>query len=61
MIVGMRGPDLGVHRVSWSGPFGRRFRLNRKTPAQLAGVIDSFSSTRLEETASGWFFRYFLA
>ena len=32
-------PDLGVHRVSWSGPFRRRFRLNRKTPAHLAGLL----------------------
>ena len=32
-------PDLGVHWVSWSGPLGRRFRLNRKTPAHLAGLL----------------------
>ena len=32
-------PDLEVHRVSWSGPFRRRFRLNRKTPAHLVGLL----------------------
>ena len=26
-------------RVSWSGPFRRRFRLNRKTTAHLAGLL----------------------
>ena len=30
---------LGVHRVSGSGPVRKRFRLNRKTPAHLAGLL----------------------
>ena len=53
---------LGVHRDSGSGPVRTRFRLNRKTPAHLVGLlIDSFSSTCVEETASCWFFRIFHA
>ena len=30
---------LGVHWVSWSGPVRKRFRLNRKIPAHLAGLL----------------------
>ena len=30
---------MRVPRVSWSGPFRRRFRLNRKTPAHLASLL----------------------
>ena len=30
---------LGVHRVSGSGPVRKRFRLNRKTPAHLEGLL----------------------
>ena len=30
---------LGVHRVSGSGPVRKRFRLNRKTPAHLVGLL----------------------
>ena len=63
-VAGDRGDEvlgLGVPRVSGSGPVRKRFRLNRKTPAHFAGFIDTFSSMRLEETASGWFSRYFLA
>ena len=53
---------LGVHRDSGSGPVRTRFRLNRKTPARLVGLlIDSFSSTCVEETGSCWFFRIFHA
>ena len=40
--AGNRGGEfivLGVHRVSWSGPDKKRFRLNRKTPAHLAGLL----------------------
>ena len=33
-VIGLRVP-----RVSWSGPFRRRFRLNRKTPAHLAVLL----------------------
>ena len=47
-------PDLGVHWVSGSGPGRKRFRLNRKTSAHLAGVVDSCSSTCLEEVALCW-------
>ena len=39
---GDRGDDvlgLGVHRVSGSGPVRKRFRLNRKTPAHLVGLL----------------------
>ena len=51
---------LRVPLVSKSSPVRKRFRLNRKTPAHLAGLlIHSFSSTRLEETASGRFFQVF--
>ena len=32
-------PDLGVHWVSGSGPGRKRFRLNRKTPAHLVGLL----------------------
>ena len=39
VIVGGEVVGLGVHRVSWSGPVGKRFRLNRKTPAHLAGLL----------------------
>ena len=53
-------PDLGVHWVSRSGPGRKRIRLNRKTPAHLMGCIGSFSSTCLEEIASGGFFLIFL-
>ena len=31
--------DLGVHRVGGSGPGRKRFRLNRKTPAHLVGLL----------------------
>ena len=31
--------DLGVHRVSGSGPGRKRFRLNRKTPAHLVVLL----------------------
>ena len=40
--AGDRGDEvlgLGVHRVSGSGPVRKRFRLNRKTPAHLAGLL----------------------
>ena len=40
--AGDRGDEvlsLGVHRVSGSGPVRKRFRLNRKTPAHLVGVL----------------------
>ena len=40
--AGYRGGEvigLGVHRVSWSGPVRKRFRLNRKTPAHLVGIL----------------------
>ena len=40
--AGNRGGEvigLGVHRVSWSGLVRKRFRLNRKTPAHLAGLL----------------------
>ena len=47
--------ELGVHLVSRSGPVQRRFRLNRKNSCTPRGDIGSFSSTRLEETASGGF------
>ena len=30
---------MGVPRVSGSGPVRKRFRLNRKTPAHLAGLL----------------------
>ena len=30
---------FGVHRVSGSGPVRKRFRLNRKTPAHLVGLL----------------------
>ena len=47
---------LRVPLVSRSSPVRKRFRLNRKTP----GDIGSFSSTCMEETASGGVFRSFL-
>ena len=53
--------ELGVHLVSRSGHVQKRSRLNRKTPAHLVGGIGSFSSTRLEEVASGWFSWFFIA
>ena len=31
--------DLGVHRVSGSGPGRKKFRLNRKTPAHLVELL----------------------
>ena len=34
--------DLGVHRVSGSGPGRKRFRLTRKTPAHLVGLLIHF-------------------
>ena len=40
--AGNRGSEvigLGVHGVSWSGPVRKRIRLNRKTPAPLAGLL----------------------
>ena len=40
--AGDRGDEvigLGVHRVSESGPVRKRFRLNRKTPAHLVGLL----------------------
>ena len=52
----------GVRRVHWvsgSGPGRKRVRLNRKTPAHLAGFIDAFSSTCLEEVASCGVFSVF--
>ena len=61
VVVGLRLLILRVPRVSWSGPVRKRFRLNRKNSCTPRRVIDSFSSTCLEEIASGWFFRYFLA
>ena len=51
----------GVPWVSGSGPKWKRIRLNRKNSCTPRGVIDSFSSTRLEEIASCWLFRYFHA
>ena len=53
--------SLGIHWVSGSGHGRKRIRLNRKTPAHLAGVHDSFSSTSLEEVSSCGPFRYFHA
>ena len=32
-------PGSGVNRVSGSGPVRKRFRLNRKTPAHLVGLL----------------------
>ena len=52
---------LRVPLVSKSGPVRKRFRLNRKTPAHFVGDIGSFSSTCMEETASGGVFRSFYA
>ena len=40
--AGDRGHEvlgLGVHPVSSSGPVRKRFRLNRKTPAHLVGLL----------------------
>ena len=40
--AGDRGDEvlgLGVHRVRGSGPVRKRFRLNRKTPAHLVGLL----------------------
>ena len=46
------GVGQEVHWVNGSGPGRKRIRLNRKTPAHLAGFYDSFSSTGLEEVES---------
>ena len=54
------GKVVRVHPGSGSGPARKRFRLNRKTPAHLAGFL-SHSRPRLEEIASRWFFRFFIA
>ena len=51
---------LGVPLVSKSSPVRKRFRLNRKTPCTPCRDIGSFSSTCLEETASGGGFHIFL-
>ena len=52
---------FGVPLVSKSNPVRKRFRLNRKTPAHIVGDIGSFSSTCMEETASGGVFTFFYA
>ena len=62
--AGDRGDEvtgLRVPRVSGSGPVRKRFRPKQKNSCTPRGVIDSFSSTCLEEAASWWFFRYFHA
>ena len=46
----------GVPLVSGSSSFRKRFRLNRKKPCTPCGVIGSFSSTCMEEIASGGLF-----
>ena len=52
---------LGVSQVSGSGPLQEKISTKQKNTSTPRGVIDSFSSSRLEETASGRFFRNFLA
>ena len=52
--------DGALQAVLWfggSGPRRKRIRLNRKTPCTPRGDIGSFSSTCMEETASGGVFR----
>ena len=53
--------DLGVHWVSGSGPGKEKISTKQKKSCTPCGVIDSFSSTCLEEIASCRFFRYFHA
>ena len=39
MVLGIEVVGLRVFRGSGSGPVRKRFRLNRKTPAHLAGFV----------------------
>ena len=61
-VAGVRGdevPGFGVPRVSESGPVRKKISTKQKNSCAPRGVIDSFSSTRLAETASGWCFQVF--
>ena len=63
-VAGVGGDfvDCAADEVSWvrcSGPGRKRIRLNRKTPAHLAGFCGSISSTYLEEVASCGAFQCF--
>ena len=60
--AGDRGDEaigLGVHRVSRSGPVRKRFRLYRKIPAHLVGLLIHSRPRVWKRTASCWFFRGF--
>ena len=47
---------LGVPLISKSSPVRKRFRLKRKTPAHLVGLLIHSRPRVLEEVASGGFF-----
>ena len=42
-------------------PVRKRFRLNRKTPAHLVGVLAQSRPTGMEEVAFSWVFSFFYA
>ena len=44
----------GVEFVGVSGSRRKRFRLNRKNPSTLRGLLYACSSTSVEEVASYW-------
>ena len=54
-------PSSGVRWISGFGPGRKKNSTEQKKNSTPRGVIDSFSSTCLEEIASCWFFRYFHA
>ena len=55
-VVIVDGDGHEVLWVSGSGPGQKRIRLNRKTPAHLAGFMVPSRRRFLEETASCWAF-----
>ena len=60
--LGSEVVDLRVFRGSRSGPGGKRFRLNRKTPAHLVKVmVQSRPRVWKRLVASCGFFRFFIA
>ena len=52
---------LRVHSLSGSGPVRKRFRLNRKTPAHLAGLLIHSRPRVWKRLRQNGFFRFFIA